>query len=404
MYQSEKTVKRILSEAANQFKQLTEQEKILDAKGLSLKFLIQKENEKLNFMSRLRHIKTNMAAPLHLQLAIKLLSEKRYCNKLRCYQNSKFNVGQDGRVTIDTVVTTVKLLPHIHTSCQLLKLGRTSIFHNELFQVKNGCLVPNNPSLPRDMTILDLHNSNVDSLTRKIMQSDLLQGTVFPIFNLQKISFMCIQPTLLLIDNVQTHCDLTSVSFIEYPELIMLNEKIIWSKSHNIETDFLQKKLKWEFPSLNPLITDHNVFSSKLHEHHPLDRLVNYFTDIDTVSISLIGTLAGMTVLFLIIMAVLAIYCCPTVVSRMCCCASRTNCLATILNGRKRANTEFKKWKVYTAAAKQAAAEAAQTFLQGHAQPHQDHQQQPTAPTLDQERQPLQAPVYSHLRQTEPEV
>ena len=102
-------------------------------------------------------------------------------------------------------------------------------------------------------------------------------------------------------------------------------------------------------------------------------------------------------------MAVLAIYCCPTVVSRMCCCASRTNCLATILNGRKRANTEFKKWKVYTAAAKQAAAEAAQTFLQGHAQPHQDHQQQPTAPTLDRERQPLQAPVYSHLRQTEPE-
>ena len=129
MYQSEKTVKRILSEAANQFKQLTEQEKSLDAKGLSLKFLLQKENEKLNFMSRLRHIKTNMAAPLHLQLAIKLLSEKRYCNKLKCYQNSKFNIGQDGLVTIDTIVTNVRLLPHIHTSCQLLKLGRTSIFH-----------------------------------------------------------------------------------------------------------------------------------------------------------------------------------------------------------------------------------------------------------------------------------
>ena len=83
----------------------------------------------------------------------------------------------------------------------------------------------------------------------------------------------------------------------------------------------------------------------------------------------------------------------------MCCCASRTNCLATILEGRKKANTEFTKWKAYTAAAKQAAADAAQSFLQGHS-----HQQQATAPTLDQENQPLQAPAYSYLRQNEPEV
>ena len=149
---------------------------------------------------------------------------------------------------------------------------------------------------------------------------------------------------------------------------------------------------------------DHNVFSSKLHKGHPLDSLVNYFTEIDTISISLLGTIAGMTVIFLIIIAVLAIYCCPTVVSRMCCCASRTNCLATILDGRKKANTEFTKWKAYTAAAKQAAADAAQSFLQGHSQPFQGHQQQATASTLDQENQPLQAPVYSYLRQNEPEV
>ena len=123
VYQSEQTVKRILSEAAHQFKELTDQEKILDMKGLSLKFLLQKENEKISFMSRLRHIKTNMAAPLHLQLAFKLLSNKRYCNNLKCYQNSKFNIGSEGLVTIDTIVTSVQLQPHIHTSCQLLKLG-----------------------------------------------------------------------------------------------------------------------------------------------------------------------------------------------------------------------------------------------------------------------------------------
>ena len=40
VYQSEQTLKRILSEATHQFKALTEQEKTLDMKGLSLKFLI----------------------------------------------------------------------------------------------------------------------------------------------------------------------------------------------------------------------------------------------------------------------------------------------------------------------------------------------------------------------------
>ena len=50
VYQSEQTVKRILSEATHQFKALTDQEKILDMKGLSLKFLIQKENKKISFI------------------------------------------------------------------------------------------------------------------------------------------------------------------------------------------------------------------------------------------------------------------------------------------------------------------------------------------------------------------
>ena len=156
-------------------------------------------------MSRLRHVQMNMAAPLHLQLAINLLSNKRFCSKLKCYQNSKFNIEANGLIKIDTIVTRIQLQPHIHTSCQLLKLGRTSIFHNEVFQVQNGYLVPKNPSLPKDMTILDLHNSNVDTLTRRVVKSDFLQEIVFPIVNLQKVSYMCQKPTILLIDNIQTH-------------------------------------------------------------------------------------------------------------------------------------------------------------------------------------------------------
>ena len=111
-----------------------------------------------------------------------------------------------------------------------------------------------------------------------------------------------------------------------------------------------------------------------------------------------------MALVFLIIIAILAIYCCPTIVSRLCCCASRTNCLATILEGRKTANTEFTKWKKYTAAATEAAAEAAQSFLQGHSQPFQGQAQPATARPLDQENQPLQAPSYAFLRHSEPAI
>ena len=167
----------------------------------------------------------------------------------------------------------------------------------------------------------------------------------------------------------------------------------------------LTKEIKLDFPNLDPLLTDHNVFSSKLHDGHPLDSLVNYFTEIDTVSISLWGTIAGMALVFLIIIAILAIYCCPTIVSRLCCCATRTNCLATILEGRKTANTEFTKWKKYTAT--EAAAEAAQSFRQSHSQPFQGQAHPATAPPLDQETQPLQAadaPSYAFLRHSEPAI
>ena len=111
-----------------------------------------------------------------------------------------------------------------------------------------------------------------------------------------------------------------------------------------------------------------------------------------------------MALVFIIVIAILAIYCCPSLVSRLCCCASRTNCLATILEGRKKANTECTRWKMYTAAATEAAADAAQSFLQGHSQPFQGQAQQATAPPLDQENQPLQAPAYAFLRHNEPVV
>ena len=150
---------------------------------------------------------------------------------------------------------------------------------------------------------------------------------------------------------------------------------------------FYKKKLNWNFPDLNPLLTDHNVFSNKIHTTHPLDSLVNYFTKIDTVSISLWGTLAIMAVIFIVVTAVLSCYCCPTVVSRICCCASKTHCLATMLEGRQKANIEFSRWKEYTAAATEAASGAAQRLLQG--QPPEP--QPPTAPPMEQRVQPQSA-------------
>ena len=132
------------------------------------------------------------------------------------------------------------------------------------------------------MTILDLHNSNVDKLTRNTVSSDFLKNAVFPIFNLQKVAYMCSAPTILVIDGIKSHCDLHSVSFMNSPQIIMLNEKIVWSKQENIETEFLQKKLNWNFPDLNPLLTDHNVFSNKIHATHPLDSLVHFCNEIDT--------------------------------------------------------------------------------------------------------------------------
>ena len=78
-----------------------------------------------------------------------------------------------------------------------------------------------------------------------------------------------------------------------------------------------------------------------------------------------------------------------------------------MLKGRQKANIEFARWKEYTAAATEAAAEAAQRLLQGHPQPQPAQWQPPTAPPLEQRVHPLptaEVPSYALLRHSEPAI
>ena len=77
-----------------------------------------------------------------------------------------------------------------------------------------------------------------------------------------------------------------------------------------------------------------------------------------------------------------------------------------MLKGRQKANIEFARWKEYTAAATEAATEAAQRLLQGH-QPQSAHGHPPTAPPMEQGVNPrptAEAPSYALLQHSEPAI
>ena len=270
--------------------------------------------------------------PPQLDLALNLLTNQRYCRGLHCYHSHMYRINKDKSISIDTIKQNVALNPQILLSCLLLAENRTSIFHGEIFTLQNGFLKPENPTLPRNLTLLDLHGPITNRLTRKIESKDLIQGILFPVFNLQSIGFLCPVHQVLKIDDKEVICNLHSLQFHSFPNKIIQGMKVLWSTEKNINSDYLQKRLKWSFSDLSPVLTDHKVFTTNINNPHALDAITQYFQTADDVSIGLWSTLAAFFVIIIIMSLALSCFFFPLFALR--CCKGRYNLFRICLEKR----------------------------------------------------------------------
>ena len=336
---SEEAIRKFFTVAQAKFDGLSQEEKTLHETSLMTRFVSQKNKDINFFFTELRLMKDALQHPIKLDLALKLLTNQRYCQGLKCFHSHMYRITKEKVLYIDTIRESVSLRPQILLSCLLLEDGRTSIFHGEIFDLQNGKLFPQNPSLPKNLTLLDLHGSMVNKLTRKITDKDLIKSTLFPIFNLNSIGFLCPTNQMLNIDGEMVNCNLHSLQFHTFPKRITVNNEILWDTQMSVSSDYLQKRLKWGFQDLSPTLTDHEVFTTNIHSPHAFDAVSQYFQTADSVSITLWATVGSLLLIFIVGGIVICCYCYPSFALK--CCAGKWNVLRTCLE-RKLADLEFR--------------------------------------------------------------
>ena len=211
------------------FAKLSTNENLLEAKGLCRSFVANMLENQHFFVAKVHLILSHLKTPKNLRLTFDLLANNRFCQGSSCYQHHRFTLDSNDVLTIDTEKVNLGLQKIVNVSCTLLPNLKTSIVHDEKFIIKDDVIIPMNPSLP-NMKFNDLYSKKINELTRNVQDEDLLLSMIFPVYNQGKISFWCLTPRTLQIDNIQTPCTYTGLTFIDIPDKIKLKDNIVWSK------------------------------------------------------------------------------------------------------------------------------------------------------------------------------
>ena len=329
---SEEAIRKFFTVAQAKFDGLSKEEKNLHEISLMTRFFSQKNKDINFFFTELRLMKDALQHPTKLDLALKLLTNQRFCRGLMCYHSHMYRITREKVLHIDTIRESVSLRPQILLSCLLLDDNRTSIFHGEIFDLKDGKLFPKNPTLPRNLTLLDLHGTMVNKITRKITDKDLIKSTLFPVFNLDSIGFLCPTNQMLDIDGETVNCNLHSLQFHTFPKRITVNDEILWDTQEGVSSDYLQKRLKWSFQDLSPNLIDHEVYTTNIRNPHAFDSLTQYFQTADSVSITLWATVGSFLLIFTVGGIIICCFCYPRFALK--CCSGKWNILRKCLETR----------------------------------------------------------------------
>ena len=172
--------------------------------------------------------------------------------------------------------------------------------------------------------VKDLLNPNVvDVKTRAIGGNDLIGDILFPIYFNQKVSFQCEVGQTIKLDELLTHCDQSSLHFVEFPNKISINGDDILPgfKPHY----FVNQKLKGDD---NSLLTKVSFISNQNTSIDLQDNLFAFFEQATPVHWSLITISAFLFFAIIIICFLVSYFKKPLLCLRTVFLCCRGNCVA----------------------------------------------------------------------------
>ena len=198
-------------------------EKQLARKELYIELRTFKSNALQNFLYNLDEILKTIRLDPHFEIVFQLLRKHEYCLNNLCYSLPIFTVLGDNQIQIQIQISHQTLAKAHYVSCTVLHNHRTSIYSHKigLIDINEEIHFPDN-DLP-SLNLTDLIHPDIDKVTRKISINDLIIEKIYPIYSEKLISLQCLKPKFILIDGKQKFCDLTTLSFQPFPEIIEID-------------------------------------------------------------------------------------------------------------------------------------------------------------------------------------
>ena len=142
----------------------------------------------------------------------------------------------------------------------------------------------------------------------------------YPIYNGKKVSLQCLEPTAVVVDGENMHCDDVSLQFIPFPQAITVNGKTILSV--HLPQHFSMK--------ISKMTDDFEIMSKfqPLNDTSPglVQEVVSYFQVAQTIHWSLLTLVLFSIICIVLLICFCAYLKCPHILSKICTCCCETSC------------------------------------------------------------------------------
>jgi hypothetical protein len=173
-----------------QYDSLNRQEMTLFRKELYLELRTLKATFYADFIFDLQEILKTNSLDQNYVIVFELLRSIEYCFQIKCYSLPIFSIQKDNSIQITVQSMTQTLSKAEYVSCTVLANQRTSIYSHQLAIFREGKLHFQLDSLP-SLTLLQLKQPEIDTITRLISPEDKLAEFFYPIYKNERVSLQC---------------------------------------------------------------------------------------------------------------------------------------------------------------------------------------------------------------------
>ena len=210
----------------------------MQPKTTRLHFFMSISSQKSAYFSQLKTLKIEI--PSDVELFQALLTNTKYCDKLKCWQDAAFSYNSS-TITLNAISSQIVLQPKIYISCSLnFKYGLTSVYHSSMGSIHDGIYKPDDDSLPH-VELSTLEAGQV-TLTIQPHHHEFIKF-LWPVYYAVKVSFTCKDATEIKINGETQKCNQT-IHFQTRPKSLQINEgDNIWTHTDSHPTTFFLQAL-----------------------------------------------------------------------------------------------------------------------------------------------------------------